>query len=42
MRYRYTKRKAGSALQRGKDEITVVYHDFQGGRQIDEGQQIAI
>ena len=37
----YTKRKVGSALRRGNGEMTAVCHDFQGGRQTDERQQIA-
>ena len=41
MMFRYTKRKVGCASRLGNDEMTAVYHDFQGGRQTDERQQIA-
>ena len=40
--FRYTKRKVGYASRLGNDEITAVYHDFQGGRQTDERQRLAI
>ena len=39
--FRYTKRKVGYALRLGNDEMTAVCHDFQGGTQTDERQQIA-